>query len=101
MKKRIFSLLCCAALVLTMIPTALAFDTVELNFDTMPVGDTFDGNDDFSKSDLANGGTISRVVKKDGDKQYLEMTCTNTADTTSAIRNRFRTKETVSGTFTV
>ena len=101
MKKRIFSLLCCAALVLTMIPTAFAFDTVELNFDTMSVGDTFDGNDDFSKSDLPSGGTIQRTVKKDGDKQYLEMTCTNTADSTAAIRNRFRTKQAVSGTFTV
>ena len=101
MKKRILSLLCCAALVLTMIPTALAFDTVELNFDTMSVGDTFDGNDYFSKSDLPSGGIIQRTVKKDGDKQYLEMTCTNTADSTAAIRNRFRTKEAVSGTFTV
>jgi len=101
MKNRILSLLCCAALMLTLIPTALAADAVSLDFDSMSVGDTFDGNDDFSKSDLPSGGSISRTVKKDGDKQYLDMTCQNTADSTAAIRNRFRTKSTFSGTFTV
>lgn len=101
MKNRILSLLCCAALVLTMIPAALAADTISLDFDSMSAGDNFDGNDDFTKSDLPEGGTISRTVKKDGDKQYLDMTCQNTDSSTGTIRNRIRTKSTFSGTFTV
>lgn len=71
------------------------------NFESFAAEAGYDGDDVFSLAVIAGGGEAKRTVKEETGNKYLLMTTQNTASTTETVRNRFRTKSTIGGTYTV
>ena len=101
--RRALSSFCCVALLAALLPAlpAAAADTVSLDFDALTVGDAWDGDETFVTSDLARDGVVARTVQEKDSSRYLLMTTQNTAASTGVARNRFRTKEAWSGSYTL
>ena len=99
--KRPLSLLCCLAMLmawLPVLPVAAAAPVMSENFDSLPVGG-FSSN--FSKSNLANDGTVSETVQSFGGSKVLQLDVQNTSASTQEVRARIKTTGKWSGSYTV
>lgn len=83
---------------------ATAGDMSELifeNFESRTAGDRVGGDEKFAVSDTNNGGAGASEARISGGNKYMLMSAYNSDQSASAPRVQFKTREKVSGTFTV